>query len=100
MNVAHLAVVAAALGALQAPSAKFLTGTLNERLVAEGALAQIELKPSANRDLPGVAAGAEVFAAAIPQFHALGAGDGFRVALATTEDGWLLFVDSYADGRF
>ena len=99
MNVAFLAAVAAPLGAAQAVPARLLTGTLHDRPVAEGGSAQIELKPSSDRDLPGVAAGGAVFSVETPQFRPAGAPQGLLIALGAARDGWLLFVDRNLDGR-
>lgn len=98
MTLALVFAIGVLPGGSQAPDSA-LRGTLNERLVAEGGMATIELKPSQDRDLPGVAAGDRVFRVATPQFRPLNAREGLPVAFVETTSGGWLFVDADVDGR-
>lgn len=99
MTFALLATCLALLGASRSPQTEEIAGRLNDRLVADGGMAQIELKPSNDRDLPGLAAGDRVFRVTTPQFRPAGAPDGILVALVETKDGGFLFLDTNLDGR-
>jgi thiol-disulfide isomerase/thioredoxin len=90
------AVVVSALS--QAPAPALITGTL-ERVVAENTLAQIELRPSTDRELPGVSAADRVFRVNTPMFRPPGAPNGLPIAFVETEAGAFLFVDANLDGR-
>jgi thiol-disulfide isomerase/thioredoxin len=83
---------------VQDQSPKFITGELNEKLTSEG-LAQIELRLSTARDLPGVDDDDRVFKANTPQFRLPGASEGLAVAFVETKTGTLLFVDVDRDGK-
>src|SRR5262245_46356105 len=92
-----LACVALAI-CVQDPSPKFITGKFNERLTIEG-LAQVELRPTTARDLPGIDEDDRVFTAKAPQFRLPGAPEGMTVAFVETKTGTLLFVDADRDGK-
>ena len=92
-----LACVALAV-CVQDPSPKFIPGKFNERLTIEG-LAQVELRPSTARDLPGIDEDDRVFTAKTPQFRVPGAPEGMAVAFVETKTGTLLFVDADRDGK-
>jgi thiol-disulfide isomerase/thioredoxin len=80
-----------------APGAR-ITGTFTDTLVAEG-MTMFELRPSPDRDLPGVADGDRVFKVNLPQFRPPGARSGLLVAYVVSEKGGALFVDANLDGR-
>ncbi len=87
------------LVAFQATGSRTITGTLDERPIAEGGRAQIELKRSSNRDLPGLKDGDRVFTVNTPQFRPAGAPNGLSVAFVESGDRGFLFVDTNLDGR-
>jgi thiol-disulfide isomerase/thioredoxin len=80
-----------------APGAR-ITGTFSDTLVAEG-MTMFELRPSADRDLPGVGDGDQVFKVNLPQFRPPGARSGLLVAYVASKNGGALFVDANLDGR-
>jgi thiol-disulfide isomerase/thioredoxin len=96
--VKGLAIALAVAALSQAPAPRLITGTL-ERVVADNTWAQIELRPSTDRDLPGVAAGDRVFRVNTPMFRAAGTEDGLPIAFVETDGGAFLFVDANLDGR-
>jgi thiol-disulfide isomerase/thioredoxin len=79
-----------------APPAE-IRGTLNDRLVAESADAQLELKPSDAGGLPGVARGEKVYRALLPQLRTPRTPSGLPIAFVSTEGG-TLFIDADLDG--
>jgi thiol-disulfide isomerase/thioredoxin len=93
--VATLALV----GLAQTPAPRFITGTLNDRLVSAEGRARIELSPSSDRALPGVVDGDRVFRANTPQFRPAGAPGGLAVAFVERRLGGVIFVDANLDGR-
>jgi thiol-disulfide isomerase/thioredoxin len=92
------AIVVAVAALAQAPAPVLITGTL-ERVVADNTWATIELRPSTDRDLPGVTAGDRVFRVNTPMFRPPGAPDGLPIAFVETEMGSFLFIDTNLDGR-
>jgi thiol-disulfide isomerase/thioredoxin len=93
-----LAMLFAVTALSQAPPPALITGTL-ERVVAENTLARIELRPSTDRDLPGVTTADRVFRVNTPMFRPPGAPNGLPIAFVETETGAFLFVDTNLDGR-
>ena len=81
-----------------AGTAPAITGTFADALVSEG-LTMFELRPSPDRDLPGVAPGDRVFKVQLPQFRPPGARGGLLVAYVDSQQGGALFVDANLDGR-
>ena len=92
------AIVLAVAALAQAPAPVLITGTL-ERVVAENTWAVIELRPSTDRDLPGVTVADRVFRVNTPMFRPPGAPDGLPIAFVETETAAFLFVDANLDGR-
>ncbi len=99
MKAAPLSSVLWLFAAFQTTQLPEIVGTLNDRLVSDDMMAQMELKPSKDRDLPGVPDADRVFAHRLPQFRPAGASEGLSVAYADTRDGGFLFVDKNADGQ-
>ncbi|MGE5835677.1 MAG: TlpA family protein disulfide reductase [Acidobacteriota bacterium] len=99
IRLLQLSTCLALVAGVQNPAPKFITGTFNENLTSEG-MAQIELRLSTSRDLPGIDDDDRVFKANTPQFRPPGAPDGLAVAFVETKTGTLLFVDVDRDGRF
>ena len=99
MTTAFLALSLWLLGGHHTVQPQEILGTLNERLVSEGLLAQMDLKPVTDLDLPGVAEGDRVFALRLPQFRPAGVPEGLPVAFVETKDGGFLFVDTNVDGQ-
>ena len=85
--------------AAQATGMRSIAGTLDDRPVAEGGRAQIELRPSSERDLPGLKDGDRVFKINTPQFRPAGAPKGLSVAFVESGERGFLFVDVNLDGR-
>lgn len=98
MALAHLAASLALLGASQAVQPGLISGTLDDRIVPDDLTARVELKPSTDRNLPGVSPGDRVFTGWTSSFAS---GDAARlpVALVETPEGSFLFVDTNVDGR-
>jgi thiol-disulfide isomerase/thioredoxin len=94
-----LIAIAAAQVTQAAPSASSIRGTFSDVLVGGDGIAVSELRPSTDRDLPGLAAGDRVFKVNLPQFRPPGAPDGLLVAYVEGERGATLFIDTNLDGR-
>lgn len=99
IRLLQLSTCLALVAGVQNPVPTFITGKLNENLTSEG-MAQIELRLSTSRDLPGIDEDDRVFKANTPQFRPPGAPDGLAVAFVETKTRTLLFVDVDRDGRF
>jgi thiol-disulfide isomerase/thioredoxin len=99
IRLLQLSTCLALVAGVQNPASKFITGKFNESLTSEG-MAQIELRLSTSRDLPGIDEDDRVFKANTPQFRPPGAPDGLAVAFVETKTGTLLFVDVDRDGQF
>lgn len=97
MSLAHLAAALALLGAQAAPP-HLISGTLDGRIIPDDSMARVELKPSTDRDLPGVSPDDRVFRAWTSSFAA-GVAARLPVALVETPERSFLFVDTNTDGR-
>ena len=96
-GVLHLAATMFAI--LQIAEPNRITGTLADRPTPEAMMAQIELRPSEARDIPGVSDKDRVFRANTPQFRPPGSPGGLTVAWVEAEKGTYLYVDKNLDGR-
>ena len=98
MLIIHLAAALTILASAQSPQSGPIVGTLADRPVPEAAMTGFELKPSDDRNLPGVAADDKVYRARPPQFR--GVGQGLEIAWVEAANGKsYLFVDTNFDGR-
>lgn len=80
-------------------SFKPIAGRFEDRLVGDNHTGQVELVPSADRALPGVAAADRVYRANIRHIRPAGAANALAVAFVQAKDGGFLFVDANVDGR-
>jgi peroxiredoxin len=86
MGPLHWAVL---LSALQAAQPTLITGTLKDRPILEaGAHSVAELKPSDDRDLPGVTAGDRIFRGNTIQFRSDAGPTGLAIAFVETDAAW------------
>ena len=76
-----------------------ITGTFADALIGSDGIAMLELRPSSDRDVPGLTSADRVFKANLPQFRPAGAPDGLLVAYVEAERGSSLFIDENLDGR-
>jgi thiol-disulfide isomerase/thioredoxin len=97
MGPLHWAVL---LSALHTAQPTLITGRLKDRPVLEaGVMTRTELKPSDDRDLPGVTAGDRVFRGSVVSFRSADGSPGMAIALVETDSGSFLFIDANRDGR-
>jgi thiol-disulfide isomerase/thioredoxin len=99
-GILHLGSVTVAIaGFLQTPDPQQIKGTLSDRIVAEGMMARIELRPAAPGEVPGAREGDNAFIARTPQFRPPGSEMGLLVAYLENDAGKFIFIDRDLDGR-